>query len=128
MQKNIRSLFAPAAGFAAGLVCGLLGSGGGLLLIPVLRRRGLSSSQSHATLLAITVPLAVVSGLFYLQQGRFHWGDLLRYLPGGLAGALAGAFLLPRLRPRLLRGIFACFLLYSGLRISGIIDLMGIGL
>ncbi|MBR5559009.1 MAG: sulfite exporter TauE/SafE family protein [Oscillospiraceae bacterium] len=114
-------------GFFAGLLCGLLGAGGGLLLLPVLRHRGLSTAQCHATMLAVTVPLAVVSGAFYLLQGHVSLANLLPYLPGGLVGAAAGSLLLPKIRPRLLRLVFALFLLYSGLRFSGILALLGVG-
>ena len=113
---------------AAGLVCGLLGAGGGLLLLPVLRRRGLSTTQSHATMLAITVPLAIVSGVVYLVQGQVTFSDLLPYLPGGVVGAAVGSLLLPKIRPRFLRLAFSLFLLYSGLRFTGIFDLLGVRL
>ena len=39
------------------------------------------------------------------------------YLPGGLAGALAGALLLRKANPRLLRLLFAGLLLVSGGRL-----------
>ena len=117
----------PVVGFFAGLVCGLLGAGGGLLLLPVLRRRGLSSAHCHATMLAVTVPLAIVSGAFYLLRGHVALSRLLPYLPGGLAGAVIGSLLLPKIRPRLLRLAFSLFLLYSGLRFTGILSLLGVG-
>jgi|GEM_PF-725387 len=111
-------------GFAAGAVCGLLGAGGGLVLLPLLRRRGLPPAQAHATALAVMVPLTALSGWLYLRGGRFAPADLLPFLPGGLAGAAAGGFLLPRLSPRLLQGLFSVFLLYSGLRMTGLLGLL----
>ena len=119
-MKHPSSYSGPAVGFLAGLVCGLLGAGGGMVLLPLLRRRGLAPAQCHATLLAVTVPLALLSGFIYLWQGRLHWADLLPFLPGGLAGAIGGSLLLPRMRPRVLRGLFALFLLWSGLRMMGV--------
>ena len=111
---------------SAGLVCGLLGAGGGLLLLPLLRRRNLSATQCHATMLAITVPLAFVSGLVYLLRGQVTMADLFPYLPGGIAGAVIGSFLLPKIRPLILRLAFSLFLLYSGLRFTGILSLLGV--
>ncbi len=118
----------PVCGFFAGLICGLLGAGGGLLLLPVLRRRGLPTTQCHATMLAVTVPLAVLSGAVYLVQGHVAFSNLLPYLPGGAVGAVAGSLLLPKIRPRLLRLAFSLFLLYSGLRFTGILALLGVSL
>jgi uncharacterized membrane protein YfcA len=116
-----------ACSLAAGLICGLLGAGGGLLLLPLLRRHGLSTTQCHATMLAITLPLAAVSGVAYLWQGQMSFSDLLPYLPGGVAGAAVGSLLLPKISPRFLRLAFSLFLLYSGLKFTGIFDLLGVG-
>lgn len=124
MKRSNQTLSHWTVGLAAGLVCGLLGAGGGLLLLPALHRRGLSTAQCHATMLAVTVPLAVVSGVFYLLQGHVSFSQLIPYLPGGALGAVAGSFLLPRVRPLLLRAVFALFLLYSGLRFLGLFPFM----
>jgi len=126
MNRSNQTLSGSAVGFAAGLICGLLGAGGGLLLLPVLRRRGLPTAQCHATMLAVTVPLAVLSGAFYLLRGHVALSQLLPYLPGGAVGAVLGSLLLPRIRPRLLRVVFALFLLYSGLRFTGILQWLGV--
>lgn len=126
-MKESHRLLDPIVVFFAGLICGLLGAGGGLLLLPVLHRRGLSTAHCHATMLAVTVPLAVVSGAFYLLQGHVALFRLLPYLPGGLVGAVVGSLLLPKIRPRLLRLAFSLFLLYSGLRFTGILSLLGVG-
>lgn len=120
MKRTLSAAVGPALGFLAGLVCGLLGAGGGSVLLPLLRRRGLSPPVCHATLLAVTVPLALFSGLLYLWQGRLSPSHLLPFLPGGLAGAAAGSLLLCRLPPLLLRGLFGLFLLWSGLRLVGV--------
>lgn len=128
MNRSNQTLSGPAVGFVAGLICGLLGAGGGLLLLPALRRRGLTTTRCHATMLAVTVPLAVLCGTFYLLQGHVAFSQLLPYLPGGAVGAVVGSFLLPRIRPRLLRMAFALFLLYSGLRFTGLLQLVGVSL
>jgi uncharacterized membrane protein YfcA len=77
-------------------------------------------------MLAVTVPLAVLCGTFYLLRGHVTFSQLLPYLPGGLVGAVAGSFLLPKIRPRLLRLVFSLFLLYSGLRFTGLLGLLGV--
>ncbi|MBQ8670859.1 MAG: sulfite exporter TauE/SafE family protein, partial [Oscillospiraceae bacterium] len=61
-------------------------------------------------------------------QGHVSFSQLLPYLPGGAVGAVVGSRLLPRIRPRLLRAVFALFLLYSGLRFTGILQWLGVAL
>ena len=39
-----------------------------------------------------------------------------------------GSLLRPRIRPRLLRVVFALFLLYSGLKFTGLLQWMGVAL
>ena len=43
-------------------------------------------------------------------------------------GQKVGSLLLPRIRPRLLRVVFALFLLYSGLKFTGLLQWMGVAL
>ena len=74
-----------ATGLAGGLLSGLFGAGGGLAVVPLLGRAGLEARRAHATSLAVTLPLAAASGLFYLSLGAVEPGQALPYLPLGLA-------------------------------------------
>ena len=93
-------------GLLVGGLNGLFGAGGGMIAVPMLRGLGLEGEQCHATSLAIILPLAMASGLLYLHAGQLTIGDAWPYLPGGLLGALCGAWLLPRLKTIWLRRIF----------------------
>jgi uncharacterized membrane protein YfcA len=53
----------------------------------------------------------------YLQAGRFTLGEAWVYLPGGLLGALCGAWLLPRLKSVWLHRIFGVVILFSAIRL-----------
>ncbi len=113
-------------GGAAGFVCGLLGAGGGLLLIPLLRHSHLPQTHLHATCMAAILPLSLLSGWLYLGGGHLSPTDVLPYLAGGLVGAVAGGLLLSRMDNMLLRRIFAVFLIYAGLRQLGVLSLFGL--
>jgi uncharacterized membrane protein YfcA len=104
-------------GAAAGFLNGLFGAGGGMVAVPMLKALGVPRESCHATSLAIILPLAVASGLFYLNAGSFAIGDTLQYLPGGVAGALFGAWLLPRLDTLVLRRIFGGLMLLAAARL-----------
>ena len=106
-------------GVLVGLLSGLFGAGGGIVAVPVLRRFGLTDNQACATALAVTLPLAVVSGFLYLQAGALSFGEALPYLPGGVIGAVVGAKLLPRLDAVWLRRIFGVMVLFLAGRLLG---------
>ena len=117
-KKKLRhGLLSALGGLAAGLINGLLGSGGGMIAVPMLERGGVRANRAHATSVAIMLPLSAVSTLFYLRGGEVSLSDALPYIPGGIAGALLGVLLLRRVKPRLLRRIFGGVAVYSGLRI-----------
>ncbi|MBE6752995.1 MAG: sulfite exporter TauE/SafE family protein [Ruminococcaceae bacterium] len=104
-------------GLSAGFVNGLLGSGGGMLAVPALERAGLPPRSAHSSSLAVILPLSAVSVFMYLNSGKVTLADALPYMPGGIIGALAGAWLMRRISPKLLRKIFGGFALWAGLRL-----------
>ncbi len=128
MQKhfNMHVCHLAAVGISAGLVCGLLGAGGGLILIPLLRKSNILPSHLHATCMAVMIPLSLLSGWLYIGVGHLSMAEVLPYLPGGILGALLGGFLLPRINSTLLRRIFGLFLIYAGVRQLGLLSLVGL--
>ncbi len=112
-----KSLYTILGGLAVGLVNGMLGAGGGMLAVPLLRKSGLSQQEAHAGSLAVIFPLSIFSALLYLNAGRVTIADAAVYLPGGLVGAAAGALLLRRIPDRWLRRIFALFMIWAGVRL-----------
>lgn len=110
-------LISALGGLGAGLINGLLGSGGGMIAVPMLERAGVEASRAHATSVAIMLPLSAVSAVFYLMGDSVTFADALPYIPGGVIGALLGVLLLRRIKPALLRRLFGGVAVYSGLRI-----------
>ena len=75
-----------AIGFAAGVVAGMLGVGGGILFVPgLVLAFGLGQVDAEATSLAAIVPVALVGAW------RQHGYGNLRLADGALLGALAAA-------------------------------------
>lgn len=103
-------------GAAAGLANGFFGSGGGIIAVPMLKKAGFEPKKAHAGSLALTLPLSVVSALFYLGNGSFDYMSALKLIPVGLAGAVIGTFLMKRISVRLLSGIFGLLLVIAGVR------------
>lgn len=104
-------------GLLIGIINGLLGAGGGMLAVPLLRRSGMDQQRAHANSVAVIFPLALFSSVLYLMAGRVRLGDALPYLPGGIVGAAAGAFLLRKIPDVWLRRIFGIFMIWAGYRL-----------
>lgn len=120
MKTNSKSLYGGMfAGFAAGILNGLLGAGGGMVIVPMLEKIGLKPSRAHATSIAVIVPLCILSATLYLYSRALSFKDALPFLPAGFIGAFIGSKLLPRIPDTLLRRIFGAFMLYAAWRLLG---------
>jgi uncharacterized membrane protein YfcA len=86
MKKSAEKLLPALAGLIAGVLNGLLGAGGGMAVVPMLERAGLGPARSHATSIAVIVPLCALSAALYTFAGSVKIADALPYIPGGLAG------------------------------------------
>jgi uncharacterized membrane protein YfcA len=114
-----RTILAPlAGGAAAGLLGGLFGVGGGLPFILVLVFLvHLSQHEAHATsLVAVTLSAAAAASQFALG-GSVAWVAVGALAVGAIAGAQAGAHLLPTLRESNLLLLFAAVLFLLALRL-----------
>ncbi|MCD8382078.1 MAG: sulfite exporter TauE/SafE family protein [Clostridiales bacterium] len=105
------------SGALAGLANGLFGGGGGMILVPLLLRWvRLEEKRAFASSVAIILPLCLVSAAVYWWRGELDWLQALPYLLGGWLGGTLGGKLFRKASPRLLRTLFALFLLYGGIR------------
>ena len=100
---------AAAGGVGVGLLNGLFGAGGGMVTVPLLELLGVRGKRSHATSLAVIVPLSFVSAWLYWRRGWFS--------PWELLGAWAGAALLPRLNTAWVKAAFGLLLLWASWRL-----------
>jgi len=111
-----QSIWSVLGGVFIGLLNGLLGAGGGMLAVPLLKKLGLGQTQAHATAVAVIFPLSVLSTAAYLWFRRFEPGDAMVFLLPGALGALGGGLLLAKIPAKWLRKIFACFMIWAGIR------------
>ena len=106
-----------AAGILAGAANGCFGGGGGMVLLPLLSRWcRVEGKRGFATCVAVILPLCAVSAAVYLLGQPFDFVGALPYLIGGLIGGLVGGGLFRCVSVEWLRGLFAVFLLYGGVR------------
>jgi len=109
-------------GVFAGAVGGLLGIGGAIVMVPcMVYFLNFSQHSAHATSLAVVVPGAVVGALVYNSFGQLDIGLAALFAAGGMMGAFVGSSLLPKVKPKVLKRLFAVLALFLSIR-------MGLGL
>ena len=104
-------------GGAAGLVNGLFGTGGGMLVVPLLIGwLKLPARTAFATSLAIILPLSVVSLGFKLWQTGAPEPFAAPYIVGGIAGGMLAGRVFQKLPTKWLHRLFGGLILYGGIR------------
>lgn len=105
-------------GFIAGILNGIFGAGGGLLVVPMLEAQGIEPKKAHATSIAIILPLSIISAVMYFLNGvQMDLPTLWIVVPLGILGAVAGSFLLMKMKNKLLKKLFGVVMIVSAVRI-----------
>ena len=112
MKKTVSSIL----GVLIGIVNILVGSCGGIVAVESLKYNGSDQTKSHATAIAIILPLTVISAALYLLRGNVRLRDSYVYILPGLIGSLLGGYLLPRIPKKALSKVFSAFIIYAGVR------------
>ncbi len=114
--KNI-SIKTVLSGISVGIINGLLGAGGGMIAVPLLKNLGFSQSKAQANAVAVILPISLISAAIYVLRGNVSIADSLIYIPGGIIGTLIGTFILCRIPQKILKKIFAAFMIWAGIRL-----------
>ena len=114
-------------GLVTGILNGLFGSGGGTIVVPALNIvMKAEVHKSHATSIAVILPLTIVSGsitamdvvsaTIYVLSGITDWPLTIRVGTGSIVGGLIGALLLNKIKSGLLKKIFGIFMIAASVR------------
>ena len=125
MIKN--KLILSSAAVTAGFVNGFIGTGGGIILYFTLKLLNKKPSPNEnnqeeamknimAMIVASVIPMSIVSAVMYMIKGNMIYKELAVYLPGALIGGIIGAFLLDKLKFKIIKKIFAALIIYAGVR------------
>lgn len=117
IMKIKKYIYSSLSGVVIGMVNGMLGAGGGLLTVPLLRKLGMEQKRAHANAIAVILPISFVSATLYLINGNVKFSDAWMFLPTGVIGALIGTRVLNRISPVLLKQLFGGFMVYAGVRL-----------
>lgn len=111
------NLMTALSGLSVGFVNGLLGAGGGIIAVPILKKLGLERKEAHANAVAVILPITLLSAALYLFKGYVSFADSFIFIPGGLVGSLIGTYCLKKISPVWLKRIFGGFMVYAGVRL-----------
>ena len=114
LKKNFKYI---AGALICGFMNGIFGSGGGILVVPLLRSLGIESKKAHATSVLVILFLSILSFVLYIYSYSFNLQDVLIMLPFGMFGAFIGSFVLKNIKTSLLRRIFGVIVIFSSLRL-----------
>ncbi len=104
-------------GFFSGLICGLLGAGGGLILVPAfIFIDKMDEKVARATSIFCILPLVAISCVFYIKNQYINWNIGIRCAIGGIIGGIIGSILLKKINNKLLNILFTIFLFYMSVR------------
>jgi uncharacterized protein len=105
-------------GFAAGVLSGMFGVGGGILFVPTLSLVvGLTHLEAQATSLAAIIPVVAVGAWRQDRYGNVRWRAALWIGLTSALGVAAGVVLADSLSDDVLRRLFAALLLLVAARL-----------
>ena len=114
---NKKNIITAALALLTGFINGLLGAGGGMIAVPLLKKSGFSQKSAQENAIAVILPITVLSSIIYIMNGYVSVSDALPYIPGGLIGAFLGTRLMKKISNKWLKRIFAAFMLWAGIRL-----------
>lgn len=104
---------AVSLGFAAGILSGMFGVGGGILFVPTLVIvLDLAQLSAQATSLAAMIPVVLVGAYRQSSYGNVRWRAAFVIGLTSAAGVVGGTVLADALPEHVLRKLFAVLLLF----------------
>lgn len=100
-----------ALGFAAGLLAGLFGVGGGILFVPTLLGLGLGQLDAEATSLLAILPTVAAGVWRQSGYGHVRWRPALWLGLSSIAGVQLGVVIATSLSEDVLRRLFGVLVL-----------------
>jgi uncharacterized membrane protein YfcA len=112
-------LFAAALlGFAAGVLSGMFGVGGGILFVPTLALvLGLSQLGAQATSLAAMIPVVALGAWRQHRYGNVRWRPAVVAGIASAVGVAGGALVADALAEEVLRKLFAGLLVITAVHL-----------
>ena len=119
MKKFLRNVMVAALSGAVGFINGFFGGGGGMLLVPLLEKvLKCPVKKSHATAIAVILPVSIAGAITYIISGFFELTPVLSAAGGCVAGGAVGALLLKKLPSNVVAFVFALIMIGVGVKLT----------
>lgn len=116
-MKLLRKYGLPLCGICAGGINGLFGSGGGMVLVPLLNRFAkLEQRQIFPASVAVILPISLVTLGINLSQNNAPWETAAPYLIGSVSGGILAGFFGKKIPTAWLHRILGGLMLWGGVR------------
>ena len=115
--NDMKKFLTYTLGVITGIINILIGACGGIIAIEALKLNSTQQNKSHATAIAIILPLTIVSAALYTSVGNVIVNQAYVYLIPGIIGSFIGAYILKNINGNILNKIFSVFIIYSGIRL-----------
>lgn len=100
-------------GLLAGVICGLFGTGGGMILVPsFIYMLNIEPRNARATSVCCMLVMVITSSFFYYKSHYIDWKIGILCAIGGIVGGYLGAKTLRKVPDYILKIVFTCFLVY----------------
>ncbi len=100
-------------GFAAGVVAGMLGVGGGILFVPgLVLFLGLAQVEAEATSLLAIIPVALVGAANQQRYGNLRLREAIVLGTLAIPGAIGGVAIVNAIPERTVEVLFALLMIY----------------
>lgn len=104
-------------GLSAGIICGLFGTGGGMILVPAfIYMLKIEPKKARATSLCCMLVMVIASSVFYYKNNYIDWKSGLLCAIGGIMGGYLGAKILKKVPDYVLKIAFTIFIAYYSFR------------
>lgn len=110
-NKWFESVF---SGAAVGLATSLLGGGGGMIAVPLLKALSLKERVAHATAILVILPVSFLSFILYAFRGYADFSIVIPTAIGVSIGGVLGAKLLNKLSGKTVEIIFSILQVLAG--------------
>lgn len=104
-------------GLLIGTINIVLGAGGGIITVPILKHCKMDQKEAQANAIAIIFPLSLISLIIYFNNGYVNFADNILMIPLAVIGSLLGTFIFKKIPADILKRVFGIFMIWSGVRL-----------